>query len=83
MTIDLSQNKSAPTEISIKAYAIGRDVDVFVAQGTHVELFGGVLRGDLRNEVPPVPEDRRDRVVRIHGHSVLGDVNVRLREEDQ
>jgi hypothetical protein len=81
VVIDLSQTKSAPVEIAIDAYAILRDVEVLVAEGTHVELFGGVLRGDLRNKVPAVPEERRDRVIRIHGHTVLGDVTARVAEE--
>jgi hypothetical protein len=78
VTIDLSQTRSAPSEIDINAYAIIRDVDVLVAPGTHVELSGGVWRGDLENLVPLVPEERRDRVVRIHGHTVAGDVTARL-----
>jgi Cell wall-active antibiotics response 4TMS YvqF len=78
VTIDLSQTKSAPAEIAINAYAIFRDVDVLVAAGTHVELSGGVLRGDLSNHVPAVPAGLRDRVVRITGHTVLGDVTVRV-----
>jgi predicted membrane protein len=40
VTIDLSQVKSAPADISISAWAILRDVDVTVPQGTHVELSG-------------------------------------------
>jgi hypothetical protein len=55
---------------------------VLVAEGDHVELFGGVLRGDLRKDVPAVPAERRDRVIRIHGHTVLGDVTVRAAEAD-
>jgi len=47
---------------------------------THVEPFGGVLRGDLINDVPAVPADVRERVVRVHRHSVLGDVTVRTAE---
>jgi hypothetical protein len=78
VTIDLSQTKSAPTQIVINAYAIFRDVDVLVAAGTHVELFGGVFRGDLRNDVPAPPPSAPDRMVRIHGHSVFGDVTVRV-----
>lgn len=81
VTIDLSQPKSAPARIDIDAYAIFRDVDVLVAKGDHVELFGGVLKGNLRNDVPSVPEDRRKRVIRIRGHTVLGDVTARIVEE--
>jgi hypothetical protein len=81
VTIDLSQPKSAPAKIDIDAYAIFRDVDVLVAEGDHVELFGGVLRGNLRNNVPSVPENRRKRVIRIRGHTVLGDVTARIAEE--
>ncbi|MGO9960412.1 MAG: hypothetical protein ACLP50_31295 [Solirubrobacteraceae bacterium] len=78
MTIDLSDTRSAPAEVHIEAYAIFRDVDVLVGAGTHVELGGGVLRGDLSNAVPPVPEDRRTRTVSIKGHSLIGDVTVRV-----
>ena len=77
VAIDLSLTKSLPAEIAVEAYAILRDVDIVVPEGTHVELFGGVLRGDLVNEVPAVPEETRERVVRVHGHSVLGDIRVR------
>ena len=78
VTIDLSQTRSAPAEIAIDAYAILRDVDVLVAPGTHVELSGGSLRGDLRDDAPPVAPEQRDHVVRIRGHAVLGDVTVRV-----
>jgi hypothetical protein len=83
VTIDLSQVKSAPAEIDIEAYAIFRDVDVLVAEGSHVELSGGVLRGDLRNDVPAWPEPHRDTVIRIHGHTVFGDVTARIAGEHQ
>jgi hypothetical protein len=78
VTIDLSQTNSAPAEIVINAYAIFRDVDVRVAAGTHVELFGGVFRGDLRNDVPAPPKSAPDRMVRVHGHTLFGDVTVRV-----
>jgi hypothetical protein len=81
VTIDLSHTKSAPAEIAINAYAILRDVDVLVAEDTQVELFGGVLRGDLRNDVPDVSDERRKQLIRVHGHSLLGDVTVRLAEQ--
>ena len=83
VTIDLSQTASAPAEIDIEAYAILRDVDVLVPQGTHVEMSGGVLRGDLENHVPAVPEDQRNRVVRIRGHCMIGDVTARVAPDDQ
>ncbi len=78
VTIDLSQTKSAPAELVINAYAIFRDVDVLVTADTHVELFGGMFRGELRNDVPAPPKSAPDRTVRIHGHSVFGDVTVRV-----
>ncbi len=81
VTIDLSQVKGAPAEIDIDAYAILRDVDVLVAEGTHVEMSGGVLRGELRNAVPVVPEEQRRNVIRIHGHTLLGDVTARIAAE--
>src|SRR5580700_9116324 len=55
VTVDLSDTKSAPAEVLLKAFALGRDVDVYVAAGTHVELSG--LRPDhLRNNVPAADE---------------------------
>jgi predicted membrane protein len=81
VTIDLSRVKSAPAEIVIDAYAIFRDVDVLVAEGTHVEMSGGVLRGDLRNDVPVVPGEQRNNAIRIHGHALLGDVTARIATE--
>lgn len=78
VTIDLSQTRSSPAEISIHAYAILRDADVLVAAGDHVELLGGVLGGDLCNDVPAVSPEHRDRVIRIRGRTVLGDVTVRV-----
>ena len=81
VTIDLVQTKSLADDITIEAYAIVRDVDVVVPPGTYVELSGGVLRGELVNEVPYIPADERRHTVRVHGHSLLGDVTVRLTEE--
>jgi hypothetical protein len=81
VTIDLAQAKSVPENTTLEAYAIIRDVDVIVPPGTHVELSGGVLRGDLVNEVPAVPAAERRRTLRVHGHSLLGDVRVRLTDE--
>jgi hypothetical protein len=78
VTIDLSDTRSAPAEIAIDAYAILRDVDILVGPRVRVELFGGVVRGDLRNDVPPLDADHCDHIVRIHGHALLGDVTVRL-----
>jgi len=78
VTIDLSEAHSAPDEIEIEAYALLRDVDVLVPEGTHVELFGGVLRGNLDNSVPVIPDEQRKRIVRIHGHCLLGDVTASI-----
>jgi len=61
-----------------------RDVDVLVAEGTHVEMSGGVLRGELRNAVPAVPAvpgEQRHNVIRIHGHTLVGDVTARIAAE--
>jgi hypothetical protein len=49
VTIDLTNTNSAPPEISIDAFAIGRDVDVLVAQGTHVGLTGRPNNDRLNN----------------------------------
>jgi hypothetical protein len=63
MTIDVSQITSAPAESDIDAYAMFRDAGVLVAEGTHVEMPGGVLRGDLRTHPrsPGAPAQPRQR----------------------
>jgi hypothetical protein len=78
VTVDLTHTNSAPDTIDIEAWAIFRDVDVTVPSGTHVELTGGGLRGHLRNEATALPEDQRQRVVRVHGHTLVCDVTVRV-----
>lgn len=78
VTIDLAQAKTLPDEIAINAYAGLRDVDVLVGTTTHVELHGRANNDHLRNDVPAVPEDRREHVVHVHGHTALGDVTVRV-----
>jgi hypothetical protein len=78
VTVDLAQTKSAPGEIAVNAYAFLRDVDVLVAENTYVEVSGRANNDHLRNDVASVPEECRDRVVRIHGHTTLGDVTVRV-----
>jgi hypothetical protein len=55
-------------------------VDVLVAEGSHVEMSGGVVRGDLLNAVPAVPEQHRHNVIRVRGHSLFGDVTARIAE---
>lgn len=78
VTIDLSDVKSAPDEIRIDAYAVLRDVDITVADGTRVELSGSVVRGDLTDEVLAIPAEQANRTVRVEGRAVLGDVTVRV-----
>jgi hypothetical protein len=78
VTIDLSDVRSAPSEVRVNAWAIWRDVDIYVAPGTRVELFGGKVLGDLTNETGAAPGTAASRLVRVHGHSLLGDVTVRV-----
>jgi len=65
VTVDLSDPTNIPTEVRLKAYALGRDVDVLVASGTQVELSGRSHNDHLNNEVPSVPEVECSRVLRI------------------
>jgi hypothetical protein len=78
VTIDLAHSHRTPAEITITAWAVFRDVDIFVAPGTHVELTGSGFRGHLTNDIPPRPVDHRRHVVRVHGHTLAADVTVRL-----
>jgi hypothetical protein len=48
---------------------------VIVLEGIAVEL-SGVAAGDNRNMTRPVPAGTSRFVVKIHGHAVLGDVQV-------
>jgi Domain of unknown function (DUF1707)/Cell wall-active antibiotics response 4TMS YvqF len=74
--IDLREAKAASREITIRAYALLGDVDVIVPAGVAVELSGIAVVGDNRNMVQPVPAGASRFVVKIHGHALLGDVQV-------
>jgi hypothetical protein len=75
--IDLTAARTSPDQVQITAYAIGRDIDVLVPAGTHVELSGRRHNDHLANRVPVVLEADRHRSVRIVGHTFLGDITVR------
>jgi len=72
--IDLREATS--TGITIRAYALLNDVDVIVPEGVAVELSGVAVVGDNRNMARPVPLGTSRFVVKIHGHALLGDVQV-------
>lgn len=76
VTIDLGEANSIPSQVDINAWAILRDVEVIVPAGTQVEITGGGLFGHLTNEAPDVPPDKRQRTVRIHGHTLVSDITV-------
>ncbi|MGA9775290.1 MAG: hypothetical protein WBU92_05150 [Candidatus Dormiibacterota bacterium] len=77
VTIDPSQVKSSPADIDINAHAILRDVDVLAGEGDQVEMSGGVLKGDLRNDAGELAPEQRRRTIRIHGHALFGGVTAR------
>jgi hypothetical protein len=54
---------------------------VVVGTNTHVELPGRAANDQLRNDVLAVPEDRREHIVLIQGHTAIGDVTVRVADE--
>lgn len=83
VTIDLSQANLAGREITISAWAIVRDVEVIVSQDTIVELSGSVVWGDLTSRIPPTSSTLDRPVVRIDGHALFGDVDVRLSDEHE
>ena len=77
VTIDLTNARTIPREIEVRAYAIGRDVDVLVTPGTRVELSGRANNDHLDNDAADVPWVEGGRVVKITGHTFLGDVTAR------
>jgi Domain of unknown function (DUF1707) len=74
--IDLRGAKATSKEITIGAGALLNDVDVIIPEGIAVELSGVAAAGDNRNMTRPVPAGTGRFVVKIHGHAVLGDVQV-------
>jgi hypothetical protein len=78
VTVDLAGANSLQAETAINAWAIFRDVEVLVAAGDRVQLTGRGEFGDLTNQVLEMPEDGRGRAIRIHGHSLFGDVTWRV-----
>jgi hypothetical protein len=74
--IDLREAKATAKGITIRAYALLNDVDVIVPEGVAVELSGVAVVGDNKNMARPVPVGTSRFVVKIHGHAVLGDVQI-------
>ena len=74
--IDLREAKATSNGITIRAYALLNDVDVIIPEGVAVELSGVAIVGDHRNLAKPVPPGDSRFVVRIHGHALLGDIQV-------
>lgn len=74
--IDLREAKVTSNEITIRAYALLNDIDVIVPEGVAVELSGVAIVGDNRNMAKPAPPGTSRFTVKIHGHAVLGDVQV-------
>ena len=66
-----------PPTIGVQAYAIGRDVEVLVRHGTRVELAGRANNDHLKNELAGTAVTDHDHVIKITGHTLLGDVTVR------
>ncbi len=77
VTIDLTKARTVPREIGIRTYAIGRDVEVLVRPGTRVELSGRANNHHLNNGAAGIPLAEDDHVVKITGHTFLGDVTAR------
>jgi hypothetical protein len=65
------------SDLGVQAYAIGRDVEVLVRPGTRVELSGRTNNYHLNNEVADIAVPDDERVIKITGHTFLGDVMVR------
>ncbi|MEO6885528.1 MAG: hypothetical protein ABI232_04460 [Jatrophihabitantaceae bacterium] len=82
VTVDLAHARTLPPDILVKAYALGRDVDVLVADDTHIEVSGRPRNGHLTNDVPFLDVSRRTHLVRIQAHTGLGDVTVRVAKRD-
>jgi hypothetical protein len=75
--IDLCDARVTSNEITIRAYAIVNSVEVVIPEGVAVELSGVAMKGDLENWVKPVSPGASKFVVKIEGHALLGDVEVR------
>jgi len=78
VTIDLTNVMSWPPEVEIHAYALGRDVDVIVPEGTHVELDGRAHNDHLNDTAASMPMASAVHSVRITGHTLLGDVTTHV-----
>jgi hypothetical protein len=77
VTIDLTNPRTLPHDIGVQAFAIGRDVEVLVRPGTRVELSGRANNDHLRNGVVDGAPTADHHLIRITGHTFLGDVIVR------
>ena len=78
VTVDLADARTLPPVLLVRAFALGRDVDVHVVDSMHVELAGRPRNDHLSNDAPFVDEDCRNHIARIQAHTGRGDVNVHV-----
>jgi hypothetical protein len=80
VTVDIARARSMPTEITVRAWALFRDIDIIVPSDAQVELTGGGIRGHLTSHMPDVSTEHARPLVRVEGHTLLADVTVRPAE---
>ncbi len=78
VTVDLAHARSTPADVTIRAWALFRDVDIVVARDTRVEITGGGVRGDVSSTVAEIPLASARTRLHVEGHTLTADVTVRL-----
>ncbi len=82
VVVDLAGAKSVPASVELHAYAVLRDVDVCVPEGTAVQVTGRRATDHVRSYVPDIPAGRRAVVLKVISHAFRGDVTVRVAGQD-
>ena len=74
VTVDLPHPRSSPQVVDVDAFAVVRDAEVLVAEGTMVQMFRGFRASERAPWCLAPLQNQQHPVVRMHAHTVLGSV---------
>jgi len=76
--VDLAASRNLPASVELHAYAVLRDIEVCVPEGTVVEVTGLRVTDHVSSDVPDVAGDGCAGVLQVISHAFRGDVTIRV-----
>jgi hypothetical protein len=77
VVVDLANAKTVPREMLVRAFAVGRDIEILVPAQSLVVLTGSTTNGHVTQTTNPFADLDSVRTIRVECHSLLGDIHIR------